>query len=191
MDEGESRPWEERGLRDAVLRGDAGAWRVLHDRCFEPLYGFVYLRAGRRRDRAEDVVEESWMIAVRRIATFDPERGTFSSWLRGIAENVLRNRARRWQRDDAVLRGSPAVDELVAAHGGAETHLETAEHVALALAGLPERYREALRSRYQEDRTVDEIATRSGDTPKAVESLLSRARAAFREAYRRLEGGTP
>lgn len=105
MQAGEPSQWEERGLRDAVLRGDAAAWRVLHDRCFDPLYAFVFLRCGRRRDRAEEVVEDCWMIAVRKIADFCPERGAFQGWLWGIAEGVLRN---RWRREDALLHGLPA-----------------------------------------------------------------------------------
>ena len=40
---------------------------------------------------ADDVVQETWLTAVRRIRAFDPERGPFAAWLRGIAANVLRN----------------------------------------------------------------------------------------------------
>ena len=49
---------------------------------------------------------------------------------------------------------------------------------AAALALLPARYAAALRAKYLDGRTVDEIAAAAGQTPKAVESLLSRARAA-------------
>ena len=61
---------------------------------------------------------------------------------------------------------------------------EQAERIAAALAGdLPERYEAALRMKYLDRRTVAEIAAEWGETEKAVESLLGRARAAFREAY--------
>jgi RNA polymerase sigma-70 factor (ECF subfamily) len=60
---------------------------------------------------------------------------------------------------------------------------ERAERVAAALAGLPERYEGVLRMKYLDRLSVAEIAATSGETEKAVESLLTRARAAFREAY--------
>ena len=37
--------------------------------------------------------------------------------------------------------------------------------------------------KYLDRRSVAEMAAESGETEKAIESLLSRARAAFREAY--------
>lgn len=38
---------------------------------------------------AEDVVQEVWVRALARFATFDPERGPFRAWLFGIARHVL------------------------------------------------------------------------------------------------------
>ena len=61
-----ARNWEERGLREAVLAGDEAAWRVLYDRCFTPLYMHVYFRAGRDVHRTEEVVQECWLVAVKR-----------------------------------------------------------------------------------------------------------------------------
>jgi RNA polymerase sigma-70 factor (ECF subfamily) len=60
---------------------------------------------------------------------------------------------------------------------------ERAERVAAALAELPERYEAVLRMKYLDRSSVGEIAAQTGETEKAVESLLGRARAAFREAY--------
>ena len=57
------------------------------------------------------------------------------------------------------------------------------ERVARALAALPERCEKALRGKYLDGSTVAELASAWGDTEKAVESLLSRARAAFKAAY--------
>ena len=44
-------------------------------------------------------------------------------------------------------------------------------------------YEAVLRAKYLDRQTVEEIAAARGETMKAVESLLSRARQAFREAY--------
>jgi RNA polymerase sigma-70 factor (ECF subfamily) len=55
-----------------------------------------------------------------------------------------------------------------------------------ALAGLPQRQAAALIGKYVSGYSVEELANHMRSTPKAVESLLSRARAAFRAAFQAL-----
>ena len=169
----------ERALRSAVLAGNERAWQTLYDGAFGPLYTYVHWRCGGHTDRADEVVQETWLTAVRRIDSFDPDRGSFLAWLRGIAANVLRNQQRRAgpvplrPRDDA----SPPADVLEARERSAE--------IARALAELPEHYEAALRAKYLDEQTVEQIAADTHETAKAVESLLTRARQAFRAAYLR------
>lgn len=59
-------------------------------------------------------------------------------------------------------------------------------HMTLDL--LSSRYRRALTWKYLEDLQVKEIAERLGVSPKAAESVLTRARNAFQEAHARLIG---
>lgn len=169
---------EERALRVAVLRGEEAAWRALYARSFAPLWAYVVARTGHDVPAAEEVAQETWMVAVRRIADFDPERGPFEGWLRGIAANVLRNRRRAAAR---APRSLPLEDlpapEVRAPEGDAR------ERVALALTALPWAYQLVLRAKYEDRLPVTEIAARTGRTSKAVESLLQRAREAFRAAF--------
>jgi RNA polymerase sigma-70 factor (ECF subfamily) len=67
-------------------------------------------------------------------------------------------------------------------------HEESARRVHMALDGLPERYARALEWKYVECLSVNEIAWRMGVRPKAAESLLTRARQAFRTSYDGLRG---
>ena len=189
MDSSE-RIWQERGLRDAVVRGDEAAWRALYEGHFSSIFAYVYHRAGRDVHRTEDVVQDCWLVAVRRIGSFDPSRGSFESWLRGIADHLLLNERRRWQRrQTAELSESGGVAEKgESERDSAEAHrVDLAEQLGLALTGLPGRYQAVLAAKYGDERSVAEIAAAWGETPKAIESLLSRARAAFREAFRRLD----
>lgn len=180
----------ERVLRAAVLAGDETAWRLLYDEHFDPLHAFLHCRTGRLAQRTEEAAEECWLVAVRRIRSFDPDRGSFEAWLRGIAENVLRNLRRRWARDEAMRDGAMRVEavaiDAASAAARASTDADLAEGVALALTEIPARYGAVLRAKYQEGLSTAEIARRGGETPKAVESLLARAREAFRAAYLRL-----
>lgn len=174
----------EQALREAVLAGNQAAWRALYERHFAALYGYAFHRSGRDEHRTDEIVQETWLVAVRRIADFDPCRGAFEGWLKGIADHVLQSQRRRWLRDHSA-DGRALADRT---GPGADTGAETRELLALALTALPASYRAVLQAKYQEQLTVREIADRLGHTTKAVESLLSRARSAFREHWNRLSG---
>jgi RNA polymerase sigma-70 factor (ECF subfamily) len=175
----------ERGLRRAVLAGDERAWQTWYDESFDGLRAYVWWRCAGLRDLADEVVQETWLTAVRRVRDFDPARGSFAAWLCGIAANVLRNQLRRAVRRRAVP--PPAGARTAEAADAAVERREQAEHVARALAELPERYEAVLRAKYLDGRSMAEIAADWDETPKAVESLLTRARQAFRDAYQRRE----
>ena len=167
----------EQSLRRAVLRGDARAWQTLYDSAFADVFAYVHWRCAGLSDLADDITQETWLVAVRRIRTFDPERGSFANWLCGIAANLLRNHFRAKQ---AAMNRKALPDRAMA---GDSQQREQAERVAQVLAELPERYEAALRAKYLEQRSVEQIALLWRESPKAVESLLSRAREAFRAAY--------
>jgi RNA polymerase sigma-70 factor (ECF subfamily) len=174
------RVWRERGLRDAVAAGDAAAWRAWYEAEYAPLEGYVLWRCGSLRDLADDVLQETWLTAVRRVRRFDPSAGPFRAWLCGIAANVLRNHLRARRRRADRLR--PLLGDVGRVDSAAADR-EWAERVAAALAALPERYERVLRMKYLDHMSMADIAAAGGETEKAVESLLTRARAAFREAY--------
>jgi RNA polymerase sigma-70 factor (ECF subfamily) len=60
-----------------------------------------------------------------------------------------------------------------------------------ALASLPDRQASVLIDKYVSGYTVEEIARAAQSTPKAVESLLARARVAFRSSFKALMGSRP
>jgi RNA polymerase sigma-70 factor, ECF subfamily len=174
---------DERGLHRAALAGDERAWRTLYDASFAGLDAYVVWRCAGLRDLADEVVQETWLTAVRRIRAFDPGRGRFLAWLRGIAANVLRNQLRRRAK---FARHRRPLNGALVSHSPADTaraDAESSERVARALAALPERYEALLQAKYLNQQSVDQIAAAWDQTPKAIESLLTRARQAFREAY--------
>jgi RNA polymerase sigma-70 factor (ECF subfamily) len=182
MDSGD-RLWRERGMLRAVLAGDERAWHTWYDESFAGLYAYACWRCAGLRDLADDVVQETWLTAVRRIRSFDPERGSFAGWLRGIAANVVRNHLRRRQaRRTVPLNGRHAAKPDTSAEGRVR-----AERIARTLGRLSERHEAVLRAKYLEQQGVEQIAADWGEMPKTIESLLTRARAAFRDAYVKLE----
>jgi RNA polymerase sigma-70 factor (ECF subfamily) len=175
------RVWRELGLRSAVLAGDEQAWRVWYEESFPALYSYVNWRCAGLRDLCDDIVQETWLTAVRRVRTFSPERGSFAGWLRGIAVNVLRHHLRRARANNHVST-LDGLDHAAPPDASAERR-ETAERIVRALEGLPERYEAVLRAKYLEQQSVNAIGAAWNETPKAIESLLTRARQAFRERF--------
>ena len=76
----------------------------------------------------------------------------------------------------AKLESAPFSDEMLQRE-------ETRELVNAAMSQLPPHYRQALESKYVSGESVRVIAERWRMTEKATESLLTRARQAFRAAF--------
>ena len=179
--------WRERALRDAVLAGDSSAWRAWYDEHFARLAAYVRWRCGGLTVLADDVIQDTWLTAIRRLRSFDPKRAAFFTWLCGIASNATRNAIRGRRR--AGKRLHPLGDREPPSPELDRAAIDKAERTAEALAALPERYEAVLRAKYLDGQSVDDIAAGLGVTPKGIESLLTRARQAFRETYEAT--GTP
>jgi len=118
---------------------------------------------------AEDVVQEAFVVAVRRSREF-AEVGNPEAWLRGVALNRLRS---RWRHLAVVRRYQAAVP-------GPQTPPEvTADHVALmaALGRLDPDQREVVVLHHLAELEVTEIAQHFGIPVGTVKSRLARARA--------------
>ncbi len=79
-------------------------------------------------------------------------------------------------------------EELVATASNSDFHQlleqdELRRNTRRVLASLPEQYRLALIWRYWEKSSAREMALKTGKTEKAIERLLARARAEFRERW--------
>jgi RNA polymerase sigma-70 factor, ECF subfamily len=167
-------------LRRAVLAGDERAWQAWYEQSFDALYAYVLWRSGGQREWADEIVQETWLTAVRQIRRFNPKKGDFLAWLRGLSVNVLRHHARQHER--AIRR------EQAAARNGdraaSSPDREFQEQIAATLDALPERQEQVLRAKYLDGLSVAEIAAQWNESPKAVESLLTRAREAFRKLHK-------
>lgn len=157
--------------------GDRRAFETLFSRYSAPLVGFLG-RMVPDRGRAEELAQEVFVRVYKARDRYEP-RARFSTWLFGIAHNLALNEL------DRAYRGRerpllPAHEELHAAPGpGTEDLLEakrTAERVARALSGLPERQRAALVLRTEQGLAYDEIAEALDTSTSSVKSLLHRAR---------------
>src|SRR4030095_9853608 len=94
-----SSPADDRMLAEAVFeRGDEAAFRELYRRHTPALYQLALRMLGGAEADAQDVIQETWIRAVTKLAGFRWE-SSFRTWLIGIGLNmtreVLRRRGRR------------------------------------------------------------------------------------------------
>ena len=101
------------------LAGQDRAFDKLFKRYERPLFSFI-LRFVRDREGAEDLFQQTWMKVIKALPQYE-ERGSFSSWLFGIANNCCVDHARKKARskvDD--LTSSEGLDRLPNLHPNPE-----------------------------------------------------------------------
>jgi RNA polymerase sigma-70 factor (ECF subfamily) len=180
----------DRFLVARLLRGDEAAFAEFFESSFAPLFRFALPRAG-SEDAAEEIVQTTLVRAVRKLDTYRGEAALLT-WLTTICRREIATyfEQRKKVPPTIELEDMPelraAIDSL-----GAQERAETARLVQSVLDRLPFRYGDALEWKYLDGLSVVDIATRLGITPKAAESLLTRARNAFRDAFSAAAGVTP
>src|SRR5262249_44839460 len=137
---------------------------------------------------ARDVVQATLLHALARLDSYRGE-ASLLGWLLACCRNEVRMLVRRRAARPVEVALDPAAEAAPAARApgpGAEAALlatERAERVHVALDALPPRWGAALEWKYLDGLSVEEIGVRLEIGTKAAESLLSRARSAFRDAY--------
>jgi RNA polymerase sigma-70 factor (ECF subfamily) len=188
----------EQTLIAAMLEGDEAAFNSFFDIYSSRVYQFALPRLGGDVEAAEEVVQSTLVKAMRSLRTFRGEAALFS-WLcqicRHQAVDYLRRNRRHTRQvvridDNAQLRAAlvaieaPATDDPLHCCDASETR----RLVQSVLAELPSRYAELLHWKYIEERSVADIGEKMGIGYSAAESVLARARTAFRGAMETVFG---
>jgi RNA polymerase sigma-70 factor (ECF subfamily) len=172
-----------------MLAGDERAFEEFFNAYFPRVYRFALPRLNGDVDATREVVQIAFGKAIRKLGSFRGESGLFT-WICQICRNEIVNRIRAERRmrhvvliDDqpelrAAVEAIEAPDEfdLVRNYGRAEV----ARLVRVVLDRLPASYGDALEWKYIEGQTVEAIGERLGIGTTAAQSLLARARLAFR-----------
>jgi RNA polymerase sigma-70 factor (ECF subfamily) len=161
-------------IRRIAERRDEEAFRILYARHTGAVYGLLCRLCGRSSD-ASDLMQETWLRAVRHLALFRGQ-SAFRTWLTGIALNCYREFRRRHSRElltanaDARIAPGSGGDDIAAIHQ--------------ALARLTCEHREVIVLHDIEGLTHEEIAAALEIETGTSKSRLSRARRMFRERWR-------
>jgi RNA polymerase sigma-70 factor (ECF subfamily) len=179
-------------LAKRMLRGDEQALREFFDRAFPRLYRFALSRLAGDHDAASEVVQQSFCKAMERLDSYRGEAALYT-WLCQICRNTLIDFCRKSCRAERLVRPIEeephirAVLEAIAAPPEAQPEVQAwrsdlRKLVQATIDALPEHYGDVLEWKYVDGLAVADIALRLDIGDKAAESLLTRARGAFREA---------
>jgi RNA polymerase sigma-70 factor, ECF subfamily len=187
----------DRELVDRLLRGDARAFDAFFNEYYPKLYRFVKRRVSDAA-LAEDIAQGTLCRALESLRSFRGEAALFT-WLCTLCRREMSLRLADLQPisgRSGLAEDNPEVRaalESLMAHEGADPLLtadraQLSQAIRVALDYLPAPYGDILEWKYLRDMSIGEIAQRLGRSPKATESLLTRAREAFREAFTLLTG---
>lgn len=151
-----------------LQRKDEDAWNLIFSQWNRQIFGYLYCHLPTKED-TEDALSETFVAAVKSINHFDGQ-GAFSTWLYSVAHHKIVDFWRKHRDTDEIPLTLVTSDDVM--------DLDFKQ----ALLRLPQVAQEALVLRYSEGLSVKEISEVIGRSYKGTESLLSRARTAFRQA---------
>ena len=173
-----------------MLAGDQRAFEAFFDGYADRVFRFAMTRLDNDVEAAEDIVQQTLARAVEKLYQFRGEASLFT-WLCRICRNAIADSFRgKNARGTAVpFDDNDEIRTALEAISAMATHdpLESASHAQLesivraVLDYLPRRYGDVLEWKYMEGYSIKEIAERLSIGQKAAESMLSRARTAFRD----------
>ena len=156
---------------------EAAQFRAMYEATLPAVYGFLLVRSG--KSQAEELTAETYAAAVELFKAQRSEEVTLG-WLRTVARRRLID---SWRRASVAAEKATYLRPVPPDAGEAEISANVLE----ALDSLNESQRQALVLQHIEGYSVVEIAELLGRSPTGVQSLLNRARVAFRKAYQEAE----
>lgn len=182
-------------LARRILDGDEDAFEEFYETNATALYRFILTRVGSRdAQHVEELTQATLLKTVSRLETYRGEASLFT-WMCAVSRGEISDfRKRRKQEPPQV-----ELDEREAAHDAAAggsidkpdvafARKELTMEVHAVLDDLPPPYGDVLEWKYIDGFSAREIASRLRLSTKAAESVLTRARKAFRTRFTRRSG---
>ena len=184
---------EENALTNVLVRrciaGDASAWEELVKQQNRRIYNICYRFTGSSSD-AEDLTQEVFIRLYRTMNSYEPDRGSFNTWLTTLTRNMLVDHFRRTRQERMTdsIDAAPSADEdaptlaerIEDAAPSPQSRLaskETQKMVHQALQKVSPDLREAVILRDLQDMDYKEIAVALKVPEGTVKSRINRGRA--------------
>jgi RNA polymerase sigma-70 factor (ECF subfamily) len=180
-------------LLRGAQQGDAAAWRALYQRALPAVWRQAYALVGDVHV-AEDIASETMLALLKNVDRLHSDAPKIAGWLRVVVRCKAADHQRKVFRSRDKL---PVVSDAYSngrAAGSPSAPLEAEEtriEVLRVLDELPDRQRIVLEWKYLDSLRVREMAERLGESEKAVETVLYRARREFRRLFEAKRAGQP
>jgi RNA polymerase sigma-70 factor (ECF subfamily) len=164
--------------------GDVEAFGELVQRYQQAVFNVCFRMLDERRE-AEDLTQESFLRAYRKLETYDVER-PFGPWIRRLAANLCLNHLEKRrvphmpldeERDQPIESALPDPEKK-------RIQMEAKSHVRTAIMELPPKYRAVIELRHYQAMSYAEIARTLNISASDVKSHLYRARRRLAERLR-------
>ena len=169
-----------------VLGGDVDCFRLLVERYQKPVISIIN-NIIEDRHICEDVAQDVFLTAYKKLASFDPARSSFSTWLVSIARNKSLNAIKKkrplfMSRLPETTDASDPSDDL--------SEREFFDKLDTILLTLPARQKTAFVLAEFERLSYAEIAQIEGARIGTIRSRINRAKKKLMDAVRDLGGDT-
>lgn len=174
-----------------ALEGSQQGFRILSERYRKAIYHIIY-KIVRNNETANDLCQETFMKAFASLASYRPEY-RFSTWLYKIAANcsidhLRKKRISALSLDQELDTGEGKVEIEVADNTyNPEKDLVRKQQklsIGAAIDALPDKYREVIIYRHQDDKTYEEIADLLSIPVGTVKARIFRARELLKKALK-------
>lgn len=164
-------------LIEQVCAGRREAFRILVETHRHRIYRICF-HLLKDAETAEDLAQDTFITAFRKIAQFDPAKGRFSTWLITIAKRLCLNALRK----TAPILMAETPDVAAPIRNSPDHRAERSETLRAldeALADLSEEHRRAFILAEIEELPYEEIARIENTAPGTIKSRVSRAKLAL------------
>jgi len=183
-------------LAARLMQGDSQSFDVFFNSYFPRIYRFALSRLNHDHNLAEDTAQVVLCQAISKMSTYRGEAPLFS-WLCTFCRYEI---SRQLKAQGCAPGTARLVEDDPAVRSALESLLSTSNEdpdvkayqselsglVRVALDHLPALYADSLECKYVHGHSVRYIADRIGKSEKATESILTRARVAFRDCFESL-----
>ncbi len=188
---------DDKQLIRRLLAGDERAFEAFFNAYFARVYRFALPRLNGDVGATQEVVLSALTKAMGNLADFRGDSALFT-WICQICRHEVVDyiRARSRSRHVVLIDDQPELRQAIESIEAPEEYdlvrnygrAETGRLVRVVLDRLPTAYGDALEWKYIEGESVEVIGERLGISTTAAQSLLARARVAFREALEKVFG---
>jgi len=170
-------------LLQRCLEGEEAAYVTLYNQHAAMIYRLAFGLLQNKED-AEEVLQDSFEYAFRKLAQYNPQKSAFTTWLYRITVSRCRNKRRRKWLPTFPLRLLPQQDVPDRQSPSPDSLLELDEKQKIiweALSQLSPKLRETAILRYYNGLRYKEISKILGIPPKTAESRVRLAHKALRK----------